>query len=337
MMQGGRTTRGTLGAEARAFTLVETLVVLAIIALLVGLVSVGGGRLRRAAQESQTIRLMQTIQQGLTQFHEDLGYYPPLLDDSTNATKLLTVVGGNLNAKDADYAQNLYSERQKAGFYSNLSLVPYLAGVGDLNLNGKVASNDLVSGTDDSDLDDGRVGYGFLDPGPDRSFGGAIRSPDRELFIADRHTESRGQCCKKVFGPYVDATQADAVTPAISRQTSSQDSARYKIAGNDAEIFMFTDSWGQPIRYYQGWLSPADLDNVRDSDPKDGYPDAWPQEWYGSLDKSGLESFKSSLRSAPFVLMSTGRDMKGTITDGSSDNTEAAEAVNKDNIVEVGL
>lgn len=319
-----------------AFSLVEMLVVITIIALLVGLVSVGAGRLRRASQETQTTQLMNSIKQGLYAFNEAVGYYPPLLDDSTSSSELLTVVGGSLDAKDPEYATSLYGERKNAGFYSNLTLVPYLVGVGDMNLNGQVGSEDVIPDTD-NDLDDGKVGFGFLDPGPDRSFGGAKRSPDRATFLQDRHEESSGQCCNKVYGPFVDTTVAETVLPAISRRTSSQDPARYQLNGEDANIFMFADAWGQPIRYYQGWISPRDIDNVRDTTPKDQYPDAWPQEWTGSLDGSALEGLKSSLRSAPFVLMSMGRDGKATTTDGDDDEEEAIDMTNKDNIVEIGL
>ncbi len=66
-----------------AFTLVELLVVIGIIALLVGLIIVGIGAAQRRAQRVNTQFLMSSISQALARFKSDHGYYPPVLGDPT--------------------------------------------------------------------------------------------------------------------------------------------------------------------------------------------------------------------------------------------------------------
>ena len=71
--------------KAKAFTIVELLTVIAIIALLIGLILPSLTKARLMARETQERARLRTIGMGLDSFRNDLGYYP----DSTNQVSLL--------------------------------------------------------------------------------------------------------------------------------------------------------------------------------------------------------------------------------------------------------
>ena len=69
-----------------AFTLVELLVVIGVIAMLVGLLIVGINAAQKRAQKMNTQFLLSSISQALSRFKSDHGYYPPVLGDPTELT-----------------------------------------------------------------------------------------------------------------------------------------------------------------------------------------------------------------------------------------------------------
>jgi len=69
-----------------AFTLVELLVVIGVIAMLVGLLIVGINAAQKRAQKMNTQFLLSSISQSLSRFKSDHGYYPPVLGDPTELT-----------------------------------------------------------------------------------------------------------------------------------------------------------------------------------------------------------------------------------------------------------
>ena len=76
----------------RAFTLVELLVVVAVIGLLASLLVVGISAATRRAQKGNTAALLTAISQAVSRFKADTGYYPPVLGDPRS----LTVGTGNV-------------------------------------------------------------------------------------------------------------------------------------------------------------------------------------------------------------------------------------------------
>ena len=92
-----------------AFTLVELLVVVGIIAVLVGLLIVGIGAAQRRAQQVNTQFLMSSIAQALTRFKSDHGYYPPLLGDPSELQSTLWLPSGTTQLPSTPVTQVGYS------------------------------------------------------------------------------------------------------------------------------------------------------------------------------------------------------------------------------------
>lgn len=235
-----------------AFTLIELLIVVGVIGLLVGIALVALGGASRSAQKSQCVRLFQTVGQALDAFKTDVGYLPPLLYDPSypgpppamgfnpsdgycpDFRVPEAIVGpglpyANLNTLYSDSAMGPSPYR----CFSEFSLTVYLAGMGDLDGSGDpncgATEPDRVYGTS-SEIDDGAANIGFRDPGPDKSWGGAM---SRGMQAAKRAKSSTG----RVFGPYLD--------PGLLN-----DSAKLDLRSG---LYSLHDPWGQPIRYYRNW------------------------------------------------------------------------------------
>ena len=285
------------------FTLIEMMVTIALIALLVSILVVTGSRVRRIADNKQTNQTLVSIKTGLEQFHDTFGYYPPLLDDRQSPiTQFLSVVSDPNELK-----------KNEVHYYSTLTLAPYLIGVGDINHDG----NPNVNGQNADEFDDGLAGEGFRDPGRDHAWGGALQSDNRKKYWqhyqdADPDGKLRGRVTKRL----VDLD--DSLKRAVDR------------TGNEIQFYLFqlNDVWERPIRYYRNWnAKETELDT-------DGLPIDWPREWFGSVLAEDREGFVSQLRSAPFVLMSSGRDRLATPETLDGDQATADNDI--DNILEVG-
>ncbi|NOG53835.1 MAG: type II secretion system protein [Planctomycetes bacterium] len=279
-----------------AFTMVEVLIVVAIIGLLVSLVAVVAGRVRGTAEKTSTKHLMTAIQSGLTAFKADMGYYPPLLTD-------------DLTVPDAANIKN-FNERRQMQYWSTLSLVPYLVGIGDLNMDGTPD----IKGRGSDPYDDGVEGQGLRDPGVDKSWGGATNAVDRGVYFTNIE-QKRGMLTGKTFNPYVELGGEFDVSAGEYHNGDPIE---------DLYLLQFNDFWERPIRYYTGWQKDLWYEQEEELFVGDMFT-----EWVATVPADQQANFRAGLRSAPYVLFSEGEDRQSDPDDVNADT-------NKDNIVEMG-
>ena len=128
----------------RGFTILEILLVVGVVMLLLSILIVAMGQAVRGAQSANTQVLMVSMKQGLIQFREDVGYYPPVLDADR----------GLLNPPDPDsgsYASDMQD------WWSVTTLADHLIGYGDVG-------------------EDAYDGLGIRTPGRDGVWGATIYS-----------------------------------------------------------------------------------------------------------------------------------------------------------------
>ncbi len=276
------------------FSLIELLMVVAIVGLLVSVLIVALNKVRGTGESASTEQLMRAIDMGLSQFKSDHGFLPPLLDDTISATGSAELVPYALNRVD------------RIDYYSSLSLAPYLLGVGDLNGDGV-----------QDEYDDGAAGAGFRDPGRDRSWGytyTSSRGNGRKQYWRDQEKPGRSLGDPKVipgptFGPYLAIGGEDRIVYGANRNGQAFTDTR--------PLFVIADYWGGAIRYYRHWPKVLPPGRTLEGEVP---------VWFGSLSADQVESFKMQSRSVEYILMSTGPDAKA-----HDDKVDAEE--NKDNIV----
>jgi len=267
----------------RGFTVVELLVVTALIALLVSLVVVALGRARAGGERASTRNLLRTVALGIEGFRSDFGYYPPLLDDDLEV------------AEDED-------ELEDVDYWSALTLTSYLVGVNDLNRNGEFGAR---SG---DDFDDGVAGPGFRDPGPDRAWGGADDADLREQYWQRRAAFNDGELTGPTYDPYIELGDGDLID--VYRDRGGQE-----VEGQ----FEIRDVWGNAVRYYRAWPGNRYWPGNEADLPPDYEESLWPREWFGRASLEEFENEKPVLRAAPFVLFSPGRDLETDPDDFAAD------------------
>lgn len=234
-----RTRSLAVGVCRGAFTIVELMIVVAIVAVLISILLVAFRGARSSAQQALAQRLLTTVGQAVESFERDLAYLPPLLvyDQPQGMQTLLgnqPPINENdpsLTVPEAKYndpgnAAALRNELEATRYGSEFTLACYLLGTGDID--NSEPPGQAVGRNDDND--DGKTGAGFRDPGPDRSWGGGA---NREF----QRTNMTATKIGRSYGPYLD--------PA-----GMQDHLRL-----DARTGMFklTDTWNQPMRFYKGW------------------------------------------------------------------------------------
>ena len=230
----------------RAFTIVELLVVLAIISVLVGLLVVAVGGARTTARSSTTKARMGAMVQAVARFEGDTGYLPALLDNDRSA------LDGLEPTWRAGTSGPAYLRRMQ-GWYSYTSPAEYLLGYG-------------------SEEQDGHDGLGLRRPGEDGYWNAlaqdALGDADGIGTLFERtppqgttsalFSNARGA----VLGPYLeidDASMVGAIGGDIDGWDGTVDPAtgqpRIYMAG-DADFNAYApkvilDAWGTPIRYYR--------------------------------------------------------------------------------------
>lgn len=318
------------------FTIVELLIVTAMIILLLSILVVAVNRASRTSQITNTRALMNSISQSLERFKEDVGYYPPVLgvDRSLDVTEIPdpTILDP---PDDPDYVQSVQD------WFSYTSLAEYLLGYGE-------------------GLEDG-YGYanfnetpmtGIRDPGPDAVWGATVGGGGGTL--SERNPPLDG----KRFGPYLQL-QDDRLLASMDGTMDSFGNLNVYFPGegnyNDNDPKVITDYWGRPIRYYRtvykpgaikypfraaslGGFTPtlADVFVLR---PWEVDPGAATDSPIADFGGQGDTTATYALKTAAFALFSAGADRsldwmsRFDINDPDGDKISGE---NEDNIVEVG-
>ena len=187
--------------QPNAFTLVELLVVIGVIAMLVGLLIVGINAAQKRAQKMNTQFLLSSISQALSRFKSDHGYYPPVLGDpseltagrlgwpATASATPKTQIGfardlmappinpssGTTYTKVAQWDDN--EARALQNWYSVTSLAEYLIGAGDRSADGYGICGELPDPVPTDPLAGQRElpRAGIRSPGMDGVWGAALQ------------------------------------------------------------------------------------------------------------------------------------------------------------------
>ncbi|MBT7351945.1 MAG: prepilin-type N-terminal cleavage/methylation domain-containing protein, partial [Phycisphaerae bacterium] len=129
-------------SSRRGFTMVEIMVVMAIIVVLIGLLIVAASGARQAAMASTTGSRLTALSQATTRFETDAGYLPPLLDNDRAGIDGLEP---NRKTRANGYPDYLATMQRR---YSYTSPAEYLLGYGTA-------------------AEDGQDGFGIRRPGED--------------------------------------------------------------------------------------------------------------------------------------------------------------------------
>ncbi|MCH6550841.1 MAG: type II secretion system protein, partial [Planctomycetes bacterium] len=159
-----------------AFTITELLIVVAMIIVLLSMLIVAVNAANRTSQRANTRFLMNSLKQALVSFKDDVGYYPPVLDDDRN------LMEAPPPTPPSDY------ESEVQNWFSRTSLADYLIGYGPEKEDGYGRLNDQT-----------QPAPGIRHPGPD---GVWMATVNGNGSLGSRNLGS-GESFGKVYGPYL--------------------------------------------------------------------------------------------------------------------------------------
>lgn len=334
----------------RGFTVVELLIVVAIVILLLSILIVAVNQAVKGAQSANSKSLMNAINQALITFKGDHGYLPPVLNDERG---LEFTFGASSftgpNPADADYAADMQT------WFSITTLAEYLIGYGRGDEDGYGDLNDTV---DDNGTDyDGEIPTtGIRSPGPDGVWGATLYSPQDGTLEArnpNPQITAAGGPGGRRFGPYLelkDERLLGGIDPNGNIVFPGEDPAY------ETYHKVIVDYWGTPIRYYRtpyppggitqsynktevttGWGHKVPVPTLADVfvlrsyeiDP-DNQINGLPDMQLG-IDPKGDPTTSRFLMAAEFAIFSEGPDAAATDLQRVDD-----DEFNRDNIVEVG-
>ncbi len=326
--------------SCRAFTIIELLVVVAIIIVLLSIIIVAVNAAIKTSQSANTQALMSSINKGLVQFRNDIGYLPPVLDEERGY-----VPPPNPNDSLGEYLDDMQE------YYSFTTLPEYLIGYGDATEDGYGRDNWKIA--EDQGIEpyetDGPLG--IRHPGTDGYWSQALQPggkagtyEDRTIFLADRAAAQFLQ--GRNHGPYIELR--DDRLLAVILGITADGTLRLAFPGDanydDTAPRVIVDYWGQPIRFYrkpymigmphqefrQGLVSR--LPTLSDVYALRPYRPGEAIDVLDAPDASGIDTTTThSLQSASFALLSAGPDQRI-----DQNYRVDPEEYNRDNTVEVG-
>ena len=340
------------GPKLRGFTIVELMIVIAVIILLLSILIVAVNAATRTAQSANTLALMNSMKQALVRFKADIGYYPPVFGPSSEPVERLREL---FPWPDPDPPASYQVRIQN--WWSSAAMAEYLLGYDWRRYDGYGSNAD--DRTDISEIPT----LGIRDPGADGVWGGSVdRNRDGMIDLDDRNPPLDG----KVYGPYLELKD--------ERLLGSTNGSIDQASGNPHVFFpgegnynpdhpkIIVDYWGNPIRYYRKVYPAGALQSVyRSFDPADHTPtlaDVFVLRPFDLKPGSAIDGIRDqnpnipggdtstthALRTAEFALLSAGPDRSLDATtrydapdqSGNDPDGDGIEFENKDNIVELG-
>lgn len=260
--------------QPAGFTLVELVVVMGIIALLVSVLVIAVSGARESARVASTSTTMNSMVQGMVAFREDVGYLPPLLDESRALMEPPPLDDGNI------------FERMQ-GYYSITSPAEYLLGYDHHGMDGFGWDRDDEYARDfgPSELNSSAIKlgdesdrFGIRHPGPDGVWTSTYASEGKGTlqgryarFVANKVDDTG-----PVLGPYMALPARGVVGTLAWRSATDQDGdgqvdgfGQWDSTGIDSAsgqplvsfpgdegydergAQVICDAWGSPIRYYR--------------------------------------------------------------------------------------
>ena len=322
------TARNMAGRTRGGFTIVELLIVTAMIILLLSILVVAVNRASRTSQVTNTRALMNSISQSLERFKEDVGYFPPVL----GVDRELLDPPDPVALTPDEYRDQIQQ------WYSVTTLADYLIGYGD-------------------DQQDAYDGVGIRHPGRDTVWGATIYGA-ADGSLGARNAGTGPASAGKVYGPYLELKD-DRLLASTDGMLDSFDNLNVYFPGegnyNDNDPKVLTDYWGRPIRYYRtvykpgaikypfraaslGGFTPtlADVFVLR---PWEVDPGAATDSPIADFGAQGDTTATYALKTAAFALFSAGADRsldQMSRFDVNDPDDDGISGENEDNIVEVG-
>jgi type II secretory pathway pseudopilin PulG len=343
--------RMRLRPNRAAFTIIELLVVTAVIILLLSIVLVAMNAATKTSQQARTAALMDSIKKGMIRFKGDIGYYPPVMGPDNSPVEDLRMLFQPPNPAGlggAAYGAALQD------WWSSCVIAEYLVGYGNHRQDGygKVEGAPPIS-----DYAEENPPLGIRHPGPDGIWG-AGTNPITHRMGGPSHPSEPNATARdqgKVYGPYLELR--DERLLGSTDGTMANGNPRIFFPGDagydPTKPHILVDYWGSPIRYYRRPYPPGALNQsyrantdinrdgvVNDADRIPRLSDVFvlrPQtiksgsEVSGLSDGNGVTATTAQLENAEFAILSAGGDRRL-----NQNVTVDAEGFNKDNIVEVG-
>ena len=351
------------------FTLLELLITISIIVILIGVLTAALVGARTAAQVAETESRLTSLNNATVQFKNDIGYYPPILQDD-----------GDLSRPTNSYPNAFYRVTNQS-WYSITSPAEYFLGSGDRERDGY----GRVVGSSNNDPDYKEMPrFGLRHPGVDGVWNATLDEDGDEPWLNDgslalRRPTPRG----KLYGPYLEIENDQMygriviqngapLTDPVTGQVKVFYPNDPELEGATNTSLVIVDTWGTPIRYYRP-IYPAPLNQTS---PYSGISKVYPlsntvarptlsdffalrpydfrpgQVMNGSLpdfmngvsNPVGDVSTTMELQTGKFAYFSAGPDQKANNfiradvygLPGNSDPNTATQEVNEDNIVLVG-